>query len=62
MDRVLLQNTIEKNRRMFAGIDRGLMDASRFDAALDRCFEWRQRPDAALWYGVCWAEGMRPTD
>jgi SAM-dependent methyltransferase len=22
---------------------------------------WGRRPDAALWFAVCWAEGMRPT-
>ena len=33
--------------------------AKRFDQALDAIRQWGRRPDAALWYGLCWAEGVR---
>lgn len=50
-----------------AGVLRGARDAvlaahieaSQFDDALARLHEWGQRPDAALWYGMAWAEGVR---
>lgn len=29
------------------------------DAALDALRAWGERPDAAFWYGVAWAEGVR---
>jgi ubiquinone/menaquinone biosynthesis C-methylase UbiE len=31
----------------------------RFDQALRAMRQWGRRPDAALWYGLCWAEGVR---
>ncbi len=31
-----------------------------YERALDELGRWRRRPDAALWYGTCWAEGRRP--
>jgi len=34
--------------------------AKRFDNALRALRRWGRRPDAALWYGLYWAEGMRP--
>ena len=33
--------------------------AKRFDQALRVLRQWGRRPDAALWYGLCWAEGVR---
>ncbi len=36
------------------------MKGSYFDAALVALGEWSRRPEAALWYGLCWAEGVRP--
>ena len=33
--------------------------AKRFDQALRAMRQWSRRPDAALWYGLCWAEGVR---
>jgi len=30
-----------------------------FDQALRAMREWGRRPDAAIWYGLCWAEGVR---
>lgn len=31
----------------------------RFDQILGAMQRWGRRPDAALWYGLCWAEGVR---
>jgi hypothetical protein len=38
----------------------GLLDAASFADALAALRAWKQRPDAAFWYGVAWAEGVRP--
>ncbi len=37
-----------------------LLDANRFDRAIEALREWSRRPDVALWYAICWAEGVRP--
>lgn len=34
-------------------------DAKRFDQALRVTRQWGRRHDSALWYGLCWAEGVR---
>jgi SAM-dependent methyltransferase len=39
----------------------GLLPAGAFDEAIDALREWRDRPDAALWYAVSWAEGLCPS-
>ena len=39
----------------------GLYDPTYYDAALESIWEWGKRPDAAFWYGICWAEGVRCT-
>lgn len=31
-----------------------------FDRTLATYDEWAQRPDAAFWFALCWAEGVRP--
>ena len=36
-----------------------LADGDRIDAAIEAFQAWRKRPDAALWYTTCWAEGVR---
>lgn len=36
------------------------MCASDFDTALRATRAWGRRPDAAIWFGLCWAEGVRP--
>ncbi len=36
------------------------MRAAEFDTVVAAIEEWGRRPDAALWYGTCWAEGGRP--
>jgi len=38
----------------------GLSDDAALDRALDSLRAWRSRPDVALWYSRCWAEGTRP--
>lgn len=35
-------------------------DGHAFDAALADLAAWAKRPDAAIWFGMCWAEGVRP--
>lgn len=41
---------------MLAG---GQLDAPACDAALEALRQWATRPDAAFWYAVFWAEGVR---
>ena len=40
-------------------LDLGEFDAASFDACLSAIRDWGQRPDAAYWYAVAWAEGVR---
>ncbi|HXH39556.1 MAG TPA: methyltransferase domain-containing protein [Thermoanaerobaculia bacterium] len=35
-----------------------LFDADAFDRVMDDYRRWSQRPDAALWFSVAWAEGV----
>ncbi len=42
-----------------AMIGGGLLGAAEIDAALDAFRAWAARPDAAFWYSICWAEGVR---
>ncbi len=37
-----------------------LLARAEFDAAIDDLHAWSRLPDAAIWYGMCWAEGVRP--
>ena len=37
----------------------GLCDAEYYAAAGTNLRAWSKRPDAAFWYGICWAEGVR---
>ncbi|HEX6177895.1 MAG TPA: methyltransferase domain-containing protein [Thermoanaerobaculia bacterium] len=37
-----------------------LYPADAFDAAISSFRDWSERPDAALWYAMNWAEGARP--
>lgn len=41
-------------------VEEGLLDAQTFQCAIDGLQRWCERPDAALWYGICWAEGIKP--
>jgi SAM-dependent methyltransferase len=38
-------------------LEQGLIEADLFDQAMKGLRWWKARPDAALWYGLCWAEG-----
>lgn len=38
----------------------GLLDAESFAGAVTALRAWADRPDAAMWFSVCWAEGVRP--
>jgi ubiquinone/menaquinone biosynthesis C-methylase UbiE len=51
----------------FAGVLSGaqqatlpLLDAPRFEAAMDELRRWRAQPNAAYWYSVPFAEAIRP--
>jgi SAM-dependent methyltransferase len=35
------------------------LDAATFDRALAATRKWGERPDAALWFSRCWAEGVK---
>jgi SAM-dependent methyltransferase len=37
----------------------GLLGGAGIDDALAAFRDWALRPEAAIWYAVCWAEGMR---
>lgn len=37
----------------------GLMDADVLETALQQYGEWSGRPDAAIWFAMCWAEGVK---
>jgi SAM-dependent methyltransferase len=41
-------------------VEGGLLGAAELDGALSALRAWAARPDAALWYGIFWAEGVRP--
>ena len=55
---------VENMVGVFAGargpmIESGTLDAESFTAAIAALREWGRRPDAALWFARCWAEGVR---
>ncbi len=39
-------------------VEMELIEASAFDFATGALREWKERPDAAIWYSMCWAEGI----
>lgn len=41
-------------------VDQGLLPASSVDRSIDELDAWARRPDAALWFAISWAEGIRP--
>ena len=43
-----------------AVLEAGVITADAFAAAVSELRTWGRRPDAALWYATCWAEGRRP--
>ena len=38
----------------------GEIDSEQYDRSLAECHRFAQRPDAAVWYVINWAEGVRP--
>jgi len=57
---VLVENMVG----LFAGAREGMLaggqlDPESFTAAIAAFREWGRRPDAALWFARCWAEGVR---
>ena len=43
-----------------AVLEGGTVSESSFELCLAAIREWGERPDAALWYAMAWAEGIRP--
>jgi SAM-dependent methyltransferase len=41
-------------------LSENLLTERQYDAAVTSVEAWGRRPDAALWYVTCWAEGKRP--
>jgi SAM-dependent methyltransferase len=41
-------------------VEAGLLGDREARDAIDAIARWSARPDAALWYATCWAEGVRP--
>lgn len=37
----------------------GILDASSFDDGIEALKAWKDRPDAAMWFAIAWAEGVR---
>jgi hypothetical protein len=57
----LAQNMIEILRGARETIlAQSFLDQAYLDQSLQALVDWRRRPDAALWYAICWAEGVRP--
>ena len=42
-------------------LDLGEVEAAFFDGCVAAIRSWGERPDAALWYAISWAEGRRPS-
>jgi SAM-dependent methyltransferase len=40
-------------------VSQRLFDADAFDRVMEEYVRWSKRPDAALWFSVAWAEGVR---
>lgn len=38
-----------------------LLDPDAFDATITALETWSRRPNAAIWYALCWAEATRPS-
>jgi len=38
----------------------GRLEPSAFETGLEAFRDWGRRPDAALWFAICWAEGTKP--
>ena len=40
-------------------LDGALLEESAFDTAVENYESWASRPDASLWFSMCWAEGLK---
>lgn len=40
-------------------VEGGLLPAPEFERAVEELRQWGERPDAAFWYAIFWAEGVR---
>jgi hypothetical protein len=40
-------------------IEMSLFDAKAFDEVVDTLNAWARRPDAAFWFAMAWAEGIK---
>ena len=40
-------------------VEGGLLGAAEIDSALAAFLDWSRRPDATIWYAICFAEGVR---
>jgi SAM-dependent methyltransferase len=41
-------------------LDFGLLDARTIEEGVAALRDWKHRPDAAIWFAMAWAEGVRP--
>ncbi|MEA2554652.1 MAG: hypothetical protein QOJ65_2828 [Fimbriimonadaceae bacterium] len=41
-------------------VEEMFFEETYFDQSLANFLEWSQRPDSSMWYGISWAEGVRP--
>jgi SAM-dependent methyltransferase len=62
----LLDTCVDNLVRILQGVrapilDLGEVEPTFFDSCLAAIRSWGERPDAALWYGISWAEGRRPS-
>lgn len=38
-------------------LEEALIDEPTFNQCMQAIYNWKEKPDAALWYGMCWASG-----
>ena len=41
-------------------LDFRLLEAGAFEESAAALRDWKHRPDAAIWFAMAWAEGVRP--
>jgi len=37
----------------------GLLERAAFEEGCSAISAWGRRPDSAMWFGMCWADGIR---
>jgi SAM-dependent methyltransferase len=55
---VILAEMLEGARATI--VPAGLLDGAMYDEAMRALRAWGRRPDAAIWFAMSWAEGVRP--